>query len=119
MGLPASRPISDHKIIMDAVASAAQLPGDVVQAFAGKAGVVLGTENKANGDSMALALDGLWEVDCASATTASAGAKAYFDASAKLIVTSASGNIQCGLFAKAKTSGQVKATIDLNGIALT
>lgn len=119
MGLPASRPVSSATKYLDATAAASQLPGDIIAAYAGVAGVVVGTENKLSGDDMSLALDGIWDVDCASGTTASAGAKAYFHTSTKLIVTSASGAVQCGLFAKAKTSGQTKATIDLNAIALS
>lgn len=120
MALPASRPISNQNVTFQVTAGAAQSPGDIVAAYTGKAGVVLGTENKLSGDTMSLALDGIWEVDCASATTASAGAKAYFNTSTKLIVTAGGGGIvQCGLFANAKTSGQTKATIDLNAIALS
>lgn len=119
MALPASRPVSDQNVIMKTVATASQVPGDIILAYTGVAGVVVGTENKLNGDQMALALDGMWKVACASATTASAGAKAYFHTATKLIVTSSSGAVQCGLFAAAKTSGQTEALIHLNAIALT
>lgn len=115
MALPASRKVSDFTKILQTTASAAQNPGDVLAAFGALAGVVLGTEDKANGDSMSLALDGLWEIDCETGTTASAGDDAFFNTSTGYIVTAGGSNIiWVGTFAKAKTSGQLKATIDLN-----
>jgi hypothetical protein len=58
----------------------------------------------------------MWEIDCATGTTASAGDNAFFNTSTGLIVTAGGANIiWCGTFAKAKTSGQLKATIHLNG----
>jgi uncharacterized metal-binding protein len=88
-------------------------------AYTGFAGVVMGTRNIANGEPAVLALDGMWEIDCATGTTATAGAQAYFDIVTNLILTAAGSNgVKCGIFAKAKTSGQLKATIDLNVVPI-
>jgi hypothetical protein len=114
MSLPAARPAgSDCELKI--VAAAALVPGQVMSAFGGYAGIVQGTQNIAIGEPAVLALKGKWEIDCATGTTASAGDNAYFNTSTNLVVTAGGANIiWIGVFAHAKTSGQLKATINLN-----
>lgn len=114
MSLPAARP-AGSECELKIVAGAALVPGQVMSAFGGFAGVVQGTQNIASGEPAVLALEGKFEIDCATGTTASAGDDAYYNTSTKLVVTAAGANvIWIGTFAHAKTSGQLKATIMLN-----
>lgn len=114
MALPVARPAgceSELKI----TAGANLVPGQVLSAFGGYAGIVQGTQNIVSGQPAVLAIEGKWEIDCASGTTASAGDPAYFNTSTNLVVTAGGANIiWIGVFAHAKTSGQTKATILLN-----
>jgi len=114
MSLPAARPAgSDCELKI--TAGAALVPGQVVTALPGYAGVVQGTLNIASGEPAVLAIEGKFEIDCATGTTASAGDTAFFNTSTKLVVTADAANvIRIGTFAHAKTSGQLKATILLN-----
>ncbi len=114
MPLPAAKRVSDINEIK-IVAAAALVPGQVVAAYGGRAGIVRGTQNIAIGDPAVLTLDGIWEIDCASGTTASAGDDAFFNTSTNLVVTAGGTNIiWIGTFLRAKTSGQTKAVIALN-----
>ena len=115
MSLPAAKRNGDSMLELKITAGAALVPGQVMAAFGGRAGIVMGTINIASGDPAVLALDGMWEIDCATGTTASAGDKAFYNTSTKLVVTAGGTDIiAIGSFAKAKTSGQLKATIALN-----
>lgn len=119
MSLPAARP-AGSECELKITAGAALVPGQVVAAFGGYAGVVQGTQNIASGDPVVLAIEGKFEIDCATGTTASAGANAFYNTSTKLVVTAGGANvIWIGVFAAAKTSGQLKATILLNEGALS
>lgn len=116
MALPIARRVGDSYQQSKITAAAALTAGDLTLDDAGVAGVVLGTEDKAIDDPAILAIDGLWEIDCATGTTAGAGAQAFFNTSTGLVVTAlAASCIYIGNFAKAKTSGQLKATIRLVG----
>jgi len=114
MSLPVARPAGDE-CELKITAAAALVPGQVITALPGKAGVVQGTQNIAIGDPAVLAIKGKYDIDCATGTTASAGDPAFFNTSTKLVVTAGGANIiEVGQFAHAKTSGQLKATILLN-----
>lgn len=118
MALPAARP-AGSECELKITAGAALVPGQVMAAFGGYAGVVQGTQNIASGEPAVLAIEGKFEIDCATGTTASAGDQAYFNTSTKLIVTGVGANIiKCGVFAAAKTSGQLKALILLNAVPI-
>jgi hypothetical protein len=113
---PASRPVGDNSLQIKVVAAAARVPGDIQIAYGVMAGIAMGPQNYAIGDPMVLALDGMWEIACATGTTASAGDNAFYNTSTKLVVTAGGANIiWIGTFAKAKTSGQLVATVHLNG----
>lgn len=115
MALPAAKRAGDGLLSLKIVAAAALVPGQVMSAVGGLSGVVMGTINVAIGETAVLALDGFWEIDCGTATTASAGDDAYFNTSTGLVVTAPGSNvIWIGMFVKAKTSGQLKATVALN-----
>lgn len=118
MALPVARPAgceSELKI----TAGANLVPGQVLSAFGGYAGIVQGTQNIASGQPAVLAIEGKWEIDCATGTTASAGDPAYFNTSTNLVVTAGGANvIWIGVFAHAKVSGQLKATILLNEVSM-
>lgn len=114
--LPVSRPVGDNSLQIKITAAAAASPGDVMTAYGAMAGIAMGPQDYAIDDPMVLALDGMWSIDCATGTTASAGDNAFFNTSTKLVVTAGGTNIiWIGTFAKAKTSGQLKATVHLNG----
>lgn len=114
MSLPAARP-AGSECELKIVAAAALVPGQVMTALPGYAGVVQGTQNIASGDPAVLAIEGKFEIDCATGTTASAGDAAFFNTSTNLVVTAGGTDIiWIGQFAHAKTSGQLKATILLN-----
>lgn len=114
MALPKAVRVADDGELK-IVAAAALVPGQVMRAFGPYAGVVMGTQNISIGEPAVLALKGQYEIACASGTTASAGAEAFYNTSTTLVVTAAGANcIQIGRFAKAKTSGQLVATIQLN-----
>lgn len=115
MALPAAKRAGDGLLSLKIVAAAALVPGQVIAAISGLAGIVMGTINKAIGDPAVLALDGFWDISCATGTTATAGDAAYFDTSTNLVVTSGGTNIiYIGTFMANKTSGQLFATIGLN-----
>lgn len=119
MALPAARP-AGSECELKITAAAALTPGQVMAAFGGYAGVVQGTQDIAIGEPAVLAIEGKFEIDCATGTTASAGDDAYYNTSTKLAVTAGGTNvIWIGVFAQAKTSGQLKATILLNEGAMT
>lgn len=114
---PVSRPVGDNSLQIKLVAAAAASPGDVMPAYGPLAGIPMGAQNYAIGDPMVLALDGMWAIACASATTASAGDNAFYNTDTKLIVTAGGEDvIWVGTFAKAKTSGQTEAIVHLNGM---
>jgi hypothetical protein len=113
---PASRPVGDNSLQIKVVADAARVPGDIQIAYGVMAGIAMGPQNYAIGDPMVLALDGMWEIACATGTTAAAGDNAFYNTSTKLVVTAGGADvIWIGTFAKAKTSGQLVATVHLNG----
>lgn len=116
MALPIAKASGDHSLQLKITAGAALIPGQVVAAYGPLAGVVMGCQNITSGDEVVVALDGNWEIDCATGTTASAGDNAFYNTSTGLIVTAGGADIiWCGTFAKAKTSGQLKAYVHLNG----
>lgn len=114
---PASRPVGDNMLqFRKAVAGAAMVPGQIVHAFGSLVGVVQGTQNIAATDPVVLAIDGVYSVDCATGTTASAGDNAWYDTSTNLIVTAGGAGIRwAGTFVNAKISGQLEALVHLNG----
>lgn len=114
--LPACRPVGNNSLQIKVTAAAARMPGDIQIAYGVMAGIAMGPQNYAINDPMVLALDGMWEVGCATGTTASAGDNAFYNTTTKLVVVAGGADvIWIGTFAKAKTSGQLKATIHLNG----
>ena len=114
MALPVARP-AGSECELKITAGANLVPGQVMSAFGGYAGIVQGTQNIASGQPAVLAIEGKYEIDCASGTTASAGDPAFFNTSTNLVVTAGGSSIiWIGTFAAAKTSGQTKATILLN-----
>lgn len=114
MALPTARRVgSDCQITLTAATT--YVPGQVVVVFPNMAGVVVGTKDIASGETYTVATEGKYEVPCASGTTASLGNAAWWDTSSSLVVTSRpSAGHYLGRFAKAKTSGQTVAVIDLN-----
>lgn len=114
---PVSRPVGDNSLQIKKVAAGGEMPGDVMAAYGPLAGIAMGAQNYAAGDGLVLALDGMWEIACATGTTASAGDNAFYNTSTKLVVTAGGANvIWIGTFAMAKTSGQLHARVHLNGM---
>lgn len=102
-------------------AGAAYNPGDVVINCVGdgRVGIVAGMEAVASGDPVAFYVEGKYEVTCASGTTFSAGDLVYWDdtnntAKTSAGVAGASEYALIGRAAKAKTSGQLVVTVEIN-----
>lgn len=103
------------------VAGAAYNPGDVVINCVGdgRVGIVAGLGAVASGDPVTFYVEGKYEVACASETTFSAGDLVYWDDSANTAKTSAgvagaSDYKLLGRAVKAKTSGQLVVTVEIN-----
>lgn len=67
--------------------------------------------NIAPGETGVLAMTGVWTLPIASATTASKGALAYWDASNGVVVTSGTSKLCIGVFTKDSASGETEAEI--------
>lgn len=86
--------------------------------LAGGAVVVQGTQvgitkvAVANGTAGTLHVQGVFDIDCATGTTFSAGALLYWNAGSGLITTTNT-DVLIGRAAVAKTSGQLKARVRL------
>lgn len=90
--------------------------GDIVSIM-GIAHILSGLSTAIAGDSVNGVTAGTFDIDCATGTTASIGQEAFYNESTRLVVTSpGTGVIPIGKFAAAKTSGQLKARVLLNGI---
>lgn len=61
----------------------------------------------------AIQVDGIWELPIASATTASIGAPAYWDATNSQVTATASTNLPIGKFVKASVSGETTCQVML------
>lgn len=96
------------------VAAAALEPGQVVELPDGRAGVVSGVEDIANGERYAAITKGDLELDCASGTTLSAGAAVEWDDTNNVVVAAAGGDFRVGVLKEAKTSGQLFVRVSLN-----
>lgn len=115
MALPKARRTGDDCAITLTAAAALQ-PGDVVRLWPSMVGIVMGTQNIAIGDPVTYAQEGKWELPSASGTTGAVGAAAWWDSANSLVVSSApTAGFYIGRYAKAKTSGQLVAVIELNG----
>jgi len=91
--------------------------GDIVS-VGGIAHVLTGLATAAAAAVVNGATVGTWDIDCATGTTASIGQEAFYNESTRLVVTApGTGIIPIGKFMAAKTSGQLKARILLNGIS--
>lgn len=110
----------DHHEVL-ATAGADYSPGDVViNAIGdGRVGIVAGLESVASGDPVCFAVEGQYEITCASATTCSAGDLIYWDDTNNTAKTSAgvagtSAYPLVGRAVKAKTSGQTVVKVEIN-----
>lgn len=119
MTLPAARQIADYgqnQITLPAPRGSRLVweSGDIVQVGL-LAYVLPAIMNGVTGDVVTGVHTGIFEVTCGTAVTASAGADAYFDEANRTVVTApGTGIIFIGQFVKAKTSGQLVATVFLN-----
>jgi predicted RecA/RadA family phage recombinase len=97
-------------------ASAALNPGNIVLAADGKAVVVTGSANVANGRVFRGECAGVYEVDAATGDTYAAGVRVYLTESTQVAATSSgAGKILIGTAAYAKGSGPTVVFVDLNG----
>lgn len=98
-------------------AAAAYNPGDVVLNCVGdgRVGVVAGLEAVAIGDPVTFYVEGKYDLNCASATTFSAGDKVFWDNTNNVAKTTATGGYELiGTAVKAKTSGQLSVLVEIN-----
>lgn len=95
------------------VAAGALTPGEVV-VLGNRVGVVGGLNAKAAGDPVNYQTQGVFEIAMLSTDTGSIGDIVYWDAGNNRLTTTASTHKSAGLLAKAKTSGQTTAYVDLN-----
>lgn len=63
-------------------------------------------------------LCGEWELPKVSADTPAAGAKAYWDDTAKKVTTTATANTLIGVFTEARGNGDTDAYVRLNGVVV-
>lgn len=97
-------------------AGAAQQPGDVIIRPDGTLAIYDGLDGCASGDLISpqpLHPTLIGEFKAVSANTWSAGAILYWDATNKVLTTTASTNKRVGLAIAAKTSGQTSALVNL------
>lgn len=100
------------------VLAAAASPGELVETADGRVGLVCGHRDFASGETVSIITNAIVDVDSASGTTFSAKATANFNTSTKLAVGTGSG-IGLGTVMIAKTSGQLKVRVRINGIKVT
>jgi predicted RecA/RadA family phage recombinase len=119
MTLPAARQIADYgqnQFSLPAPRGSRLVweSGDIVQ-IGLLAYVLPAIMNGVTGDVVTGVHTGIFEATCGTAVTASAGADAYFDEANRTVVTApGTGIIFLGQFVKAKTAGQLVATVFLN-----
>jgi predicted RecA/RadA family phage recombinase len=119
MTLPAARQLADYgqaQITLPAPRGSRLVweSGDIVQVGL-LAYVLPAILTGVTGDVVTGIHIGQFEVTCATGVTASVGADAYYDEANRTVVTApGTGIIYIGTFAKAKTSGQLIATVWLN-----
>lgn len=96
-------------------AAAAQVPGDVIVRADGTLAIYDGFENAAIGDLISpqpIHPTLICEFAAVSGNTWSAGAILYWDATNKVLTTTASTNKRVGISVGAKTSGQTSALVN-------
>ena len=119
MTLPAARQIADYgqnQITLPAPRGSRLVweSGDIVQ-IGLLAYVLPAIRNGVTGDVVTGVHTGIFEVTCGTAVTASAGQDAFYDEANRTVVTApGTGIVFIGQFVKAKTSGQLVATVFLN-----
>lgn len=81
------------------------------------AGAMFGVaaNSAAVGEDLVINLTGTYILTAKAADTATVGALAYWDNTAKAITTTATDNTKVGVFAEAKLAAATSATIRLNG----
>ena len=100
-----------------AIAAVAYTDGDIVLLSDGRIGVVSGQEAIAINDPVCFLTTGVIEIASASGTVLAVGVNAYFDPTAKQVVTTAGGTngaYYAGKVAKAKASGTTSVLVDIN-----
>ena len=92
-------------------------PYDVASGAGAKVGVAfcVATGAVASGAAGEFATMGVFDLKAAGAATASQGGAAYWDDTNKEVNATPSGNTKIGVFLDAKTNGQTKARVRLNG----
>jgi len=113
--------LAEHGKI-DFSSTTAYSSGEVIQTTDGRAGVVLGLKAVASGDQVTIATAGRFDVWAATGTTFADGEMVWWDKSANLAINeksiAASDDFPIGRAYKAKASGPLVVSVDLNvGVA--
>lgn len=106
----------DHHFLIG-TAGGALNPGDIVLNVngTGLVGVVAGLAAVAAGAQVSYQVEGVYDVNCASATTFSAGDLVYWDDANNVAKTTATGGYQLiGVASKAKVSGELVVSVRIN-----
>jgi len=93
--------------VVDYIATGTIANGDVIP-LVDRVGVAL--NNAVAGDSISLELEGVFEIGATTADTIAFGAVVYFDATTRLVTTTATGNVKAGIATTAK-AGAVAGTV--------
>jgi len=107
----------EHHEVNVASSAAAYDPGDIVLNCIGdgRVGIVAGLEAVAIGDPVTFYVTGQYDVNCASATTFSAGDAVFWDNTNNVAKTTATGGYQyIGRAVRAKVSGQLVVRVEIN-----
>lgn len=98
--------------VIDYTAAGTLANGDVIPFTAGRVGVAL--DDAVSGDTISVALEGVYEITATTADAIVVGAAVYFDATARTVTTTATSNTLAGMATTAKagaTAGSVYVKI--------
>lgn len=112
----------DHHTVTVVSAAAAYSSGEIVKNVVGdgRVGIFAGLKACAIGDPAAFAVEGQYDVNCASATTFSSGDKVFWDDTNNIAKTTGTGGyFYIGRAVKAKVSGELVVRVEINQNART
>ena len=88
--------------VIDYTAGATIANGDVIPFAAGRIGVAL--DDAVSGDTISVAIEGVFEITAATADEIAVGAEVYFDATNRVLTTTSTDNTLAGMATTAKAA---------------